>query len=192
VNNLLIHRLIDSITCCLFCSDTRFSERLVLTTIAIYPGSFDPITLGHVDVITRASKMFDRVIMAVVANPQKHFLFAIPKRVTLIEESVRLLANVTVESFEGLTVDFARKHNASVIIRGLRAISDFEYEFRMSQMNKTLYPELETIFIMAKLDYTFLSSSTVKEVVQLGGNVHSLVPKPVQQALSEIYPAVKS
>jgi pantetheine-phosphate adenylyltransferase len=157
-----------------------------VTTTAIYPGSFDPITLGHVDVISRASRMFDRIIMAVVANPQKSSLLEIPERVRLIKESIEPLANVTVESFEGLLVDFAKKHQATVIIRGLRAISDFEYEFQMSQMNKTLYPQLETVFVMAKLDYTFLSSSMVKEVFKLGGDVVSLVPKPVQRALKNL------
>lgn len=153
---------------------------------AIYPGSFDPITLGHVDVIRRASAMFDRIIMAVVANPQKVTLFDIPTRVKLIRDSIGPLTNVTVEFFEGLLVDFAKNHQATVIIRGLRAISDFEYEFQMSQMNKTLYPQLETIFVMAKLDYTFLSSSMVKEVVMLGGDVSALVPEPVQVALTGI------
>lgn len=160
-----------------------------MTVTAIYPGSFDPITLGHVDVITRASRMFDRIIMAVVSNPQKKGLFEIPQRVELVKSSIGRLTNVTVESFEGLLVDFAKKHHASVVIRGLRAISDFELEFQMSQMNKTLYPELETIFVMASLDYTFLSSSMVKEVVLLGGDVSSLVPTPVQQALHSIHQA---
>jgi pantetheine-phosphate adenylyltransferase len=150
---------------------------------AIYPGSFDPITLGHIDVITRASRMFDHIIMAVVCNPQKDALFPPAQRVKLIQDSIGPLTNVAVESFEGLTVDFAQKHGATVIIRGLRAISDFEFEFQMSQMNKTLYPDLETIFVMAKLDYTFLSSSMVKEVVKLGGDVRSLVPQAVQEAL---------
>jgi pantetheine-phosphate adenylyltransferase len=157
-----------------------------VTVTAIYPGSFDPVTLGHVDVITRASSMFERIIMAVVGNPQKRSLFDVKTRVKLIRESIGPLPNVTVESFEGLLVDFAREHKATVIIRGLRAISDFEYEFQMSQMNKTLYPDLETIFVMAKLDYTFLSSSMVKEVVMLGGDVSALVPGPVQQALHSV------
>ncbi len=124
--------------------------------------------------------------MAVVANPQKDPLFDIAKRVELIQSSIGYLRILKVESFEGLTVEFARKHQATVIIRGLRAISDFEFEFQMSQMNKTLYPELETVFVMAKLDYTFLSSSMVKEVVRLGGDVSTLVPEPVQTALSTV------
>lgn len=151
---------------------------------AIYPGSFDPVTLGHVDVVTRASRMFDRVVMGVANNPQKaDHLFDVATRIELIRQSIGRLSNVTVESFEGLTVEFAQKHDATVIVRGLRAISDFEFEFQMSQMNKTLYPDLEAVFIMAKLDYTFLSSSMVREVVKLGGDVSSLVPKAVQEAL---------
>lgn len=157
-----------------------------MSVIAVYPGSFDPITMGHVDVITRASRMFDQIIMAVVANPQKKNLFPLSKRVEMIKNSIGFLNNVKIESFEGLTVDFARKHGAAVIIRGLRAISDFELEFQMSQMNKTLYPDIETIFVMAKLDYTFLSSSMIKEVVTLGGDVSSLVPEPVQVALQDV------
>ncbi len=154
--------------------------------VALYPGSFDPITRGHVDVVTRASAMFEKVVMAVVGNPQKNPLFDIPERVSLIEASIGHLQNVTVKSFEGLTVEFAKSQEATVIVRGLRAISDFELEFQMSQMNKTLYPQLETVFVMANLDYTFLSSSMVKEVVKLGGDVSSLVPLPVQQALDKL------
>jgi len=150
---------------------------------AIYPGSFDPMTMGHLDVITRASKMFDQIVMGVVANPSKNPLFSSKERVRLVQDSVKHLGNVVVEAFAGLTVDFAKKHGAIVIIRGLRAISDFEFEFQMSQMNKTLHPELETVFVMAKLDYTFLSSSMVKEVFMLGGNVSALVPQAVQVAL---------
>ena len=154
-------------------------------TIAIYPGSFDPITLGHVDIITRASRIFDRIIMAVAVNPKKKTLFDMAERVRLIREAVGNLSNVTIEAFDGLTVTFAKQHGAQVIIRGLRAVSDFELEFQMGQMNKTLYPELETLFMMAKLDYTFLSSTLVKEVVMLGGDVSALVPQAVQVALHE-------
>lgn len=154
-----------------------------MPVVAIYPGSFDPMTMGHLDVITRAGKMFDRIVMGVVANPSKNPLFSAEARVALAQESSQHLNNIMVESFAGLTVDFAKKHDASVVIRGLRAISDFEFEFQMSQMNKTLYPELETVFVMAKLDYTFLSSSMVKEVVMLGGDVSTLVPQAVQKAL---------
>lgn len=157
-----------------------------MTRIAIYPGSFDPVTLGHIDIVTRASRLFDRVIMAVVVNPGKNSLFSLETRIHMIEEALGSMPGVTVESFEGLTVDFARSRQASVIIRGLRAISDFELEFQMSQMNKTLYPQLETVFMMAKQDYTFLSSSMVKEVALLGGDVSSLVPASVNTALCSV------
>lgn len=153
--------------------------------IAIYPGSFDPITMGHVDVVTRASQMFDRLVMAVVRNPGKSSLIPIEDRVKLVAESVSHLKNVTVESFEGLTVDLAKKHQARIIIRGLRAVSDFENEFAMSQMNKHLAPEIDTIFMMAGLEYQFLSSSMTKEVARLGGRVQGLVPPNVSAYLAK-------
>lgn len=149
-------------------------------TIAVYPGSFDPITLGHVDIITRASQMFSQVIMAVVKNPQKRPAIELTERVKLVEQSVEHLSNVQVKSFEGLTVDLAKAHNAKIIIRGLRAVSDFEHEFAMSQMNKRLSPEVETVFMMADLDYQFLSSSMANEVARLGGSIEGLVPEHVQ------------
>ena len=152
---------------------------------AIYPGSFDPITKGHLDVVARASHMFGQIIMAVVDESSKNQLFALDERVALAQAAVAHLPNVTVEPFAGLLVDFAKKHNATVIVRGLRAISDFEYEFKMSQMNKVLYPQAETVFVMASLEYTFLSSSLVKEVVHLGGDVSTLVPPEVLKALSQ-------
>lgn len=149
-------------------------------TIVVYPGSFDPITLGHVDIITRASQMFSQVIMAVVKNPQKRPAIELTERVKLVEQSVEHLSNVQVKSFEGLTVDLAKAHNAKIIIRGLRAVSDFEHEFAMSQMNKRLSPEVETVFMMADLDYQFLSSSMANEVARLGGSIEGLVPEHVQ------------
>lgn len=149
-------------------------------TIAVYPGSFDPITLGHVDIVTRASQMFSQVIMAVVRNPQKRPGIELTERVKLVEQSVEHLPNVQVKSFEGLTVDLAKAHNAKIIIRGLRAVSDFEHEFAMSQMNKRLRPEVETVFMMADLDYQFLSSSMANEVARLGGSIEGLVPEHVQ------------
>ena len=150
---------------------------------AIYPGSFDPITLGHIDVVSRASQLFEKVIMAVVRNPGKNPGLSIVERETLVRQSVAHLPNVEVISFEGLTVELARAHNAKVIIRGLRAVSDFEYEFMMSQMNKNLAPEIETIFMMAGLEYQFLTSSMVREVAHLGGNVANLVPPQVNALL---------
>jgi pantetheine-phosphate adenylyltransferase len=151
---------------------------------AIYPGSFDPITMGHVDIVTRASRMFERIIMAVVGNPAKTAYLSLEERVQLARESVQALPNVVVESFEGLTVDLARSHDATIIIRGLRAMSDFENEFAMSQMNKRLCPDVETIFMMAGLDYQFLSSSMAKEVASFGGNVEGLVPENARFALA--------
>jgi pantetheine-phosphate adenylyltransferase len=151
--------------------------------IAVYPGSFDPITMGHVDILTRASQMFEQVIMAVVKNPGKQPNIPIEERVEQVRQSVSHLSNVKVQAFEGLTVDLAKAHNAKVIIRGLRAVSDFEYEFAMSQMNKRLCPNVETIFMMAGLEYQFLSSSMTNEVAKLGGNIQGLVPEHVHQFL---------
>lgn len=152
---------------------------------AIYPGSFDPITLGHVDIITRASRLFERVVMAVVANPGKQPLISIDKRVELVKDAVRHLDNVDVESFDGLTVNLAKLHNARVIVRGLRAVSDFEYEFMMSQMNRNLSPETETVFLTSAIEYQFLTSSMVKEVAQLGGDVSGVLPPHVMAYLRE-------
>lgn len=150
-------------------------------TIAVYPGSFDPITLGHVDIVTRASQMFERVIMAVVKNPQKRPNIDIKTRVKLVQDSLKHLPNIQIESFEGLTVDLAKAHNAKIIIRGLRAVSDFEHEFAMSQMNKRLCPNVETLFMMAGLEYQFLSSSMTNEVARLGGSIEGLVPEQVRE-----------
>lgn len=149
-------------------------------TIAVYPGSFDPITLGHVDIVTRASQMFGKIVMAVVKNPQKKPNIEILERVKLVEQSVQHLSNVQVVSFEGLTVDLAKKHDAKIIIRGLRAVSDFENEFAMSQMNKQLCPGVETLFMMAGLEFQFLSSSMTNEVARLGGSIVGLVPEHVR------------
>ena len=152
-------------------------------TIAVYPGSFDPITHGHVDIVTRASRLFDKIVMAVVKNPGKDALASLEERVTMAETCVASLKNVEVTSFEGLTVDLAKSHNASVIIRGLRAVSDFENEFKMSQMNQMLAPDIETVFMMADRDYQFLTSSMVKEVFALGADVSGVVPDNVRQYL---------
>jgi pantetheine-phosphate adenylyltransferase len=158
-------------------------ESYEAVTTAVYPGSFDPITMGHVDVVTRASHLFDKIIMAVVKNPGKQPLIPLDERVKLAQESIKHLPNVEVESFEGLTVDLAKAHNAKVIIRGLRAVSDFENEFAMSQMNKRLCPDVETVFMMAGLEYQFLSSSMTKEVALLGGAIGDLVPAHVREYL---------
>lgn len=152
---------------------------------AIYPGSFDPMTFGHLDILQRASKLFDEVIMAVVANPGKAPLLPIEVRTRLIEETTREISGVKVGFFQGLTVDFAKQNDIACLIRGLRAISDFEAELGMAQTNKQLFPELETIFLMTKAEYSFISSSTVKEIVRLGGDVSQFVPRPVNEYLKK-------
>lgn len=152
---------------------------------AIYPGSFDPVTFGHLDIINRASQLFDEVIVAVAFNEAKHPLFTVEERVAMIEEAVNGAARVVVKRLDGLLVDFAREQDAFVVIRGLRAISDFEFEFQMALMNRRLEPRLETVFLTPKEDYTFLSSRIVKEVARLGGDVSPFVPVPVAKVLKE-------
>ncbi len=152
---------------------------------AVYPGSFDPMTLGHLDIIKRSTRLFDEVIMAVVGNPGKSPLLPTEVRTQLITEAVKDVPGVQVSSFIGLTVDYAKQNNISCLIRGLRAISDFEAELGMAQTNKQLLPELETIFLMSKAEYSFISSSTVKEIVLLGGDVSHFVPAPVNEYLKK-------
>ena len=152
---------------------------------AIYPGSFDPVTFGHLDIINRAGQLFDEVIVAVAFNEAKHPLFTAEERIAMIEEAVDGAARVVVRRLDGLLVDFAREQDAFVVIRGLRAISDFEFEFQMALMNRRLEPRLETVFLTPKEDYTFLSSRIVKEVARLGGDVSPFVPAPVAKALKE-------
>ncbi|MCA1903663.1 MAG: pantetheine-phosphate adenylyltransferase [Cyanobacteria bacterium M5B4] len=159
--------------------------------IAIYPGSFDPITLGHLDIITRSSLLFGQVIVAVVKNPQKTALFSLEERVGQISQVVGHLPNVEVDSFSGLTVHYARMKGARVLIRGLRAVSDFELELQMAHTNKTLAKEIETVFLTTKTEYSFLSSSVVKEIARLGGAIAHLVPSPIVTALEYRY-GVKS
>ena len=150
--------------------------------IAVYPGSFDPVTHGHEDLIRRTLSFADRVIVAVAVNVAKQALFTLDERVALIREAVRHPA-VEVQSFDGLLVSFARQVGATVIVRGLRAVSDFEYEFQMALMNRTLAPGLETVFLVPAFDLTYLSSSLVREVARFGGDVSELVHPAVQQAL---------
>jgi len=152
-------------------------------TIAIYPGSFDPITNGHLDIATRAAKLFERLIIAVYDTPNKRLLFTTEERVELVRKAIANLPNVEVESFTGLAVNFAKKKQAQVMVRGLRMTSDFEREFEMAMMNKRLYPELELVSLMASQKYQFLSSSLLKEVADLSGNIDDLVPKHVAEAL---------
>jgi pantetheine-phosphate adenylyltransferase len=152
-------------------------------TIAIYPGTFDPITNGHLDIVTRAAKLFDKLIIGVYDTPNKHTLFTTEERVELAKQSTANLPNVEVESFSGLAVGFAKKKQAHVMVRGLRMTSDFEREFELAMMNKNLDPELELVSFMANLKYQFLSSSLLKEVANLSGNIDDLVPKHVAEAL---------
>src|SRR3954447_20579843 len=153
--------------------------------IAIYPGSFDPLTNGHVDIIQRGSRLFDRIVIAILLNIEKAPLFTVQERVEIAREVFRDYPNVEVDTFDGLLVEYARRKRASVIVRGLRAISDFEYEMQMALMNRHLNPEVETVFMMPAEPYTYVSSRLVKEVVALGGSVTGLVPATVEARLRE-------
>ena len=156
-------------------------------SVAVYPGSFDPVTNGHLDIITRGLAVFDAVIIAILVNPQKHPLFTVEERVALIREAYKGEARVRVDTFSGLLVDYAERVGASVIVRGLRAVSDFEYEFQMALMNRRLDPNIETVFMAPADGYSYVSSRLVKEVFQLGGDVSALVPKLVERRLREKY-----
>jgi pantetheine-phosphate adenylyltransferase len=156
---------------------------------AICPGSYDPVTNGHVDVIGRAAQIFDRIVVGVVGNPQhKETLFAIDERVELVRDALSALPNVEVDVFKELVVDFARRWEAKVIVKGLRVISDFEWEFQMNQLNRTLAPEIETVYVMASPQVSFVSSSGVKEIAAFGGNVDAYVPAAVARRLKELFP----
>ena len=162
-------------------------------TIAVYPGTFDPMTIGHLDIAMRAAKLFDKVIIAVYDTPGKKLLFTTEERTELVRQSIADLPNVEAESYTGLTVDFARKAGAQTLVRGLRIGADFEGEFEMALMNKNLAPDCELVCLMASLKYQFLSSSILKEVARLGGNVDDLVPGPVVGALKErLFPGHKT
>ncbi|MEE8194099.1 MAG: pantetheine-phosphate adenylyltransferase [Dehalococcoidales bacterium] len=152
-------------------------------TIAIYPGSFDPITNGHIDVVTRAARLFAKLIIGVYETPDKRLLFTLKERVEMARQAVANLPNVEVQPFDGLTISFARKVGAQAIVRGLRVSADFEREFDMAMMNQRLAPELELVCLMASPEYQFLSSSLLKEVAELGGNIGDLIPKHVAEAL---------
>ncbi|MCL6449801.1 MAG: pantetheine-phosphate adenylyltransferase [Acetobacteraceae bacterium] len=155
--------------------------------IAVYPGSFDPVTLGHVDLIERASRLFDRVVVAVFRNPEKQPLFSVEERVALLRTVTSHLPNVEVDWFEGLQVEYAGRRGAGVIIRGMRAFTDFEYELQMAQMNKKLNPSVETVFVTTSSQYAYVSSRVVKEIASFGGCVRGLVPPPVETALQKKY-----
>ncbi len=153
--------------------------------IAIYPGSFDPLTNGHLDLIQRGSDIFDELIVAVLRNPEKDPLFTIEERCDMLRAMTRGLENVKVDIFEGLLVEYARKTKANAVLRGIRAISDYEYELQMALMNRKLDPRLETVFMMPAEAYSYVSSRLVKEIARLGGSVHGLVPNSVEQKLQQ-------
>jgi pantetheine-phosphate adenylyltransferase len=161
----------------------RIPDSFDLMRTVIYPGSFDPLTNGHLDVVQRASKLFDRVIVAVAQNESKNPLFSLHERLELVKTCVLHLPNVQADSFDGLLVNYAEKQSAQAIIRGLRAVSDFEFEFQLALMNRKLNENVETIFMMPKDTYTFLSSRIVKEIARLGGDVSEFVPPSVKEAL---------
>ena len=152
---------------------------------AIYPGSFDPMTLGHLDLIQRAARVFDKVIVAVANNTAKESLFTISERVAILKETTKDMPGVSVETFNGLVIDFARAKGVHILIRGLRMISDFEYEFQMALTNRKLAPDIETIFLMPQEGYSYLSSKLLKEAVSLGADISCFVPNFVDQALKD-------
>lgn len=163
----------------------RYKENPMPRKIAVYPGSFDPITFGHLDIINRTLRIFDKVIIAVARNSAKNSLFTIEERVDLIKEVIGANDRATVDTFDGLLVEYVLSQDATVIIRGLRAISDFEYEFQIAQMNRSISHEVETLFMMTSVPYGYLSSSIVKEVSSLDGPINGLVPPAVKTALDK-------
>ena len=152
-----------------------------MSTLAVYPGSFDPLTNGHVDIISRGARMFDRIIVAILVNAEKSPMFSMDERVEIAREVFKSEPKVVVDTFNGLLVDYVERKNAQVIVRGLRAVSDFEFEFQMALMNQRLKPQIETVFMMPAEQYTYLSSRLIKEVFSLGGVVRGLVPSTVEQ-----------
>jgi len=156
-----------------------------MPTVAIYPGTFDPLTNGHVDIITRGARLFDRIIVAVLVNAEKSPLFTMTERLEIARAVFKLLPNVEVDTFDGLLVDYVERRGAQVIVRGLRAVSDFEFEFQMALMNRRLNDKIETVFMMPAEQYSYISSRLIKEVFSLGGRVHGLVPDMVEQRLRD-------
>jgi pantetheine-phosphate adenylyltransferase len=154
-----------------------------MSTLAVYPGSFDPLTNGHVDIISRGARLFDRIIVAILVNAEKSPLFTMDERVDITRSVFKTHSNVEVDTFDGLLVDYVERRDAQVIVRGLRAVSDFEFEFQMALMNRRLRPAIETVFMMPAEQYTYISSRLIKEVFSLGGRVEGLVPDLVEQRL---------
>ena len=150
---------------------------------AVYPGSFDPVTYGHLDVIARGAKTFDELIVSIAGAAGKHPLFTVDERVAMVRELVKSYGNVTVDSFDGLAIDHVRDNDANIILRGIRTVSDFEYEFQMALTNRTMDSEIETVFVMSDEKYSFLRSSLIKEIAALGGNLGGMVPPLVEEAL---------
>ena len=155
--------------------------------IGIYPGSFDPVTLGHLDIIERSSKLVDKLIIGVLVNSSKTPLFSGEERVNLLHKVTSHIENVEIVSYNGLLVNFAKERNADVIIRGLRAVTDFEYELQLAQTNKKLYPDVETIFLATNVNYAYLSSSVVREIARYGGDIKQFVPESIVQSVYDIY-----
>ena len=162
--------------------------------LAVYPGSFDPLTNGHVDIIARGARLFDRVVVAILLNPGKQPLFSVEERITIVKEVFKDTPNVEVDTFSGLLVEYAKRRQANVIVRGLRAVADFEYELQMALMNRHLSADLETVFMMPAEQYTYVSSRLIKEIAALGGSLTGLVPESVEARLQRRrhMPAVKS
>jgi pantetheine-phosphate adenylyltransferase len=153
--------------------------------VAIYPGSFDPVTNGHIDIVERGLKLFDKLIVSILYNPGKDYLFTLEERVEMLKDSMKKMKNIEIDSFDGLLVDYAASRKAQAILRGLRAMSDFEYEFQMALMNRRLNREVQTVFLMTGLRWIFTSSSIIKEAIQFGGNIEGMVPPLVQKKLME-------
>jgi pantetheine-phosphate adenylyltransferase len=158
--------------------------------IAIYPGSFDPVTNGHLDIIERGIQIFDKLIVVILKNPKKQYLFSLDERTEMLQNSLRDFPTVAVDSFDGLLVDYAAQHGAQAVLRGLRALSDFEYEFQMALMNRRLKREIQTVFLMTGMRWIYTSSSIIKEAAMFGGDIEGMVPPLVLTRLSEKFPAL--
>ena len=157
--------------------------------LAIYPGSFDPVTNGHIDIIVRGLKIFDQIVVCILNNPAKKVLFSIDERIDMLNQSLNGIKSIEIATYDGLLVDFAVKRKAHAILRGMRAVSDFEYEFQMALMNRRLNRDIQTVFLMTGLRWIFTSSSIIKEAARFGGNINGMVPKIVQQKLKEKFSA---